>query len=703
MSGSGRCLLTTGISRRPLNAWPAVSGPWCLLLVCLKGFFPATAVAEGLPEIHICCPSGEESASAANLTTGVVGEMSLWDADVSVDIVDDSLKAFAPTGRLEEVVEYPPGLSASAGQGEYSTVIAARGFQTSGEVFLNGHRDNWHFHVRDLATVDRVEILKGHASVLYGSGSPAATINYLSKRPLRVQGSTVGLTVGNHAFRRAEFDVTGPLDQDRRIAYRVAGAGQKGDTLYNNVDDDRWVIFPSLEWYYSENGSIRVELEYDQNRRPYAFGTVYTDGRVLFDHSYVFPEANADRRSDRIGLYWRHAFSLALEGRVSLNRYRTFRDDLHIGFYNKKCETELNGYYRKVNDHYWQDVAKAELQASFPIMEMPNNLVMGLELNKDTDEVRSQRNIGGFTLDPFDPDFDVDLTTLSLTQSDYTWRDSERALYFLDRLAVTDRWAVEAGMRYSDFDATFSKRGKDYDLSDSSNLSSHFGIVWRPTPYTALHAHVTEAFEPNIGTDRNDDFFDPKQSRQIELGMKYRFATAPTELSVVGYQLRQSNLTTKDPVDPDYLALLGERESRGVEVELDTRLNDEISAKLAGTRVDAETVEDNNGHKGNSPASAPRYMSSLRIDYRPKGLQGLTFSAFAIKRSSMWGDDANSFTVPGYTRYDLGLGYKHDFWEARLDIANLTDERYVVAANGDDDLYQGGRKRIWFELIIDQY
>ena len=179
-------------------------------------------------------------------------------------------------------------------------------------------------------------------------------------------------------------------------------------------------------------------------------------------------------------------------------------------------------------------------------------------------------------------------------------------------------------------------------------------------------------------------------------------ATAPTEISVVGYQLRQSNLTTKDPVDPDYVALLGERQSRGVEVAFDTRLTDEISAKLSGTRVDPEIVEDNNGRKGNRPASAPRYMCSLRIDYRPKGLAGFTFSAFAIKRSSMWGDDDNSFTVPGYTRYDLGLGYKHDFWEARLNIANLTDERYVVASNGDDDVYQGDRRQIWVKLIVER-
>ena len=84
-------------------------------------------------------------------------------------------------------------------------------------------------------------------------------------------------------------------------------------------------------------------------------------------------------------------------------------------------------------------------------------------------------------------------------------------------------------------------------------------------------------------------------------------------------------------------------------------------------------------------------------------LQGLTFSAFAFKRSSMWGDDDNSLKVPGYTRYDLGLGYKHDFWETWLDIANLTDERYVVAANGDDDLYQGGRRRFWFKLLLSNY
>ena len=69
----------------------------------------------------------------------------------------------------------------------------------------------------------------------------------------------------------------------------------------------------------------------------------------------------------------------------------------------------------------------------------------------------------------------------------------------------------------------------------------------------------------------------------------------------------------------------------------------------------------------------------------------------------MWGDDDNSFRIPGYTRYDLGVGYKRNLWEARLDIANLTDERYVVASNQDDDLYQGDRRRIWFKFILSKY
>ncbi len=117
-----------------------------------------------------------------------------------------------------------------------------------------------------------------------------ATLNYISKRPQPLPATTLGLTVGNNDFIRSTLDSSGPVNMSRRLYYRLVVAGQDGkSSVYDNVVNRRWTIFPSLLWHYSPNGSLRIEAEYSRDNQPYYFGTVYTKGQILYDKSYVLP------------------------------------------------------------------------------------------------------------------------------------------------------------------------------------------------------------------------------------------------------------------------------------------------------------------------------------------------------------------------------------------------------------------------------
>ena len=614
------------------------------------------------------------------------------DSSRTIDLIEPSLIDATGAVRLEDTVSYLPGITPSSTQAGYKTAVSVRGFNSKGDVFLNGHRDNTQFLVRDLHTVERVEILKGHGSVLYGSGTPGATLNYISKQPESEALTMLGLSVGNQDFFRGTLDSTGPLGDAKNLLYRFVASSQDGDTLYDNVGKRRWDIFPSLQWNYSERGSLRLELEHTREFRPYYFGTVYTQGQILFDRSYVFPEASADKTFNRAGLYWRQQLSEPFELKTSVNHFTTRRDDRHAGFLYKKDDESLAGYYRLVSENYKQDSIKLELVSAFSTGSATHRLLTGIEYDDNSDDVKSKRNIGGFTLDPFSPNFGVDLASLPLTSSDYTIDNTETGIYLFDRVDLTEAFSLEAGLRHSKYKARFKKGETDTKMTDNSLLSKTLGLVWRPRDNSALHLSLSESFKPNWGTDKNGNFFDPKTARQIEAGVRRKSTDNLASIEASIYQLSQGNLTTADPLYPDFKVLTGERRSRGLELLLGFTPSPAFNLIAAYSYIDAEITRNNDGKAGNRPASIPIHSGSIRLDYRPARQANWKLFGGIRAVDRRFGDDANSFKVPGYGLLDFGVQYRNKGIKTILSIANALDKRYIAASFLEDDIYQGDRR-----------
>ena len=649
--------------------------------------------AELLP-IIICSPKQAAEKFYDPLATGSVGNIKLMESTHTVEIIEPDLINLTGAERLEETTAYLPGLTPSSMQAGYNTAITVRGFNSEGDVFLNGHRDNHQFLIRDLHTVERVEILKGHGSVLYGSGTPGATLNYLTKQPEPDPLTILGLSVGNDDFLRATLDSTGPLDDSKNLLYRLVASRQDGDTLYENVSNQRWDLFPSLQWNYSADGSLRLEFEHTREFRPYYFGTVYTKNQILFDHSYVLPEAKADKTFERAGLYWQQHLNEQFEIKASANHFTTRRNDRQAGFIAKKDEESLNGYYRLVDDDYQQDSIKLELLSTFSSGRVSHHLLSGLEYNDDTDDVKSQRNIGGFTLDPFNPDLNIDLDSLPLTTRNYISENTETGLYLFDRIDLSEAFSIEAGLRHSEYKAHFQREGTNTKMTDNSLLSKTLGLVWQPQETAALHFSLSESFTPNWGTDIDGDFLDPKTARQIEAGIRHLYADRQTSFEASIYQLTQDNITAPEPLDPDSKVLTGERRSRGLELAFGFTPSSTFDLTATYSYIDAEITRNNEGKAGNTPASIPNHSGSIRLDYRPaRQVNWKLFGGIHVV-DRRFGDDENSFKVPGYGLLNLGVQYARKELKATLSITNAFDKRYISSSFLEDDIYQGDRRTV---------
>ncbi len=635
-------------------------------------------------------------------STGSILNVDRMESTRSVGILDNSLIEITGSDRVEEIAPYLPGVISSTSYGGVTTTIFVRGFQNSrnfysgGELFLNGHRDNQGLFVRDLATIERIEILKGHDSVLYGSAMPAATLNYITKRPKARSDTRLSLTSGDHGFIRFVADSTGPLGSGDSFLYRTVVAGQDGShPIYDNVRKRQWTLFNSLSWNYTHQGSLRVEAEYSENHQPYYFGTVYVNEKILYDQSYVFPEAKADRRNWRIGVYWNQRLSDKTRIRTSFNHFSTQRDDTVAGFYYRIDDARLAGYYRLVDDDYRQNSVKMELISGFSTGMAKGRFLLGVEHNEDRDKVKSSKNTS-FILDPLAPDLDIDLSSLPLTPNDYITNNRETGIYLFNRLDVTPAWALEIGTRYSRYYAGIESITNNIksDRTKQDTWSGTFGVRWKPVENISCYFNLSDSFKPNWGTDRNNQFFDPLQARQAEVGVRYRSAEGRWNVDTSIYQINQKNLLKRDPEDWDHWILAGERRSEGLELSLQYIHSPSFSITTTYSYINAEYIGEESSNKGKVPASIPEHSGSLRVNYFPATAPDWQFFAGVIAVGDRFGDDENSFEIPGYTRLDMGIQYSTKNVRVTLSGRNVTDERYIVAASSGDDIYRGEPRAI---------
>lgn len=273
-----------------------------LILLAINDSFADDAV-QVLEDMTITATP--ESYFVEDANTATRNQTPLLETPFSVGVISPELLNDSQVNRLEETTKFISGIQEGTGDSGFNTDILIRGFSTGSNSYLNGLLDNGKYHVREIATVERTEILKGQSSVLYGSGSPAGVMNYISKKPQSQSQHEVGISAGSYDFGKLIFDSTGKINNNENVLYRFIAVGQLADDFRANVINNRATLAPSLTWNYSESGKLTSEFEYNHDTQPYRFDTVYTPKYgVIYDHSYVDSRTQSDRD------YWRFSNSL---------------------------------------------------------------------------------------------------------------------------------------------------------------------------------------------------------------------------------------------------------------------------------------------------------------------------------------------------------------------------------------------------------
>lgn len=622
--------------------------------------------------------------------------------------IDFEQRLGASVQRIDEaLIEDGYGAWDSSNSLGMATGLNVRGFTINnqgvsslqvGRNFLNGHADLvWRF-ARDAATVSRIELISGNDATLVGSGSPGATLQYLSKTPKGQEFSTINTSLGSHGTKRVVGDFErhfGPIQS------RVVVALQRDAKSVEGVEDERNVALLSnkLPW---RGGSLRYDFEFHNLRQPFSFGSIYANGRFWLDQSYVDSRASANRNYRRHALYLEQMLDSETKLTAHWQQGKSHRDELLLGPFSVLSADVLRGYYRLIDEDNVQNDIGLRIDGKLIAFNTTHQWAAVLQRMSLNRSFSGPQSIDGFRLDIENPVFPADLSHLVLSPRYAFEHYSERGIGFADTIRSDGApgWELRVGARRSQFDLDSSttlntplKRSVE-----AGHTSTSVAVSKQLNKENRIWLSRTGSFLPNRGKFSSGEFLPPSESHQTELG--WAMATAGAQVSLALFGLTQSNLPARDPADSDALILVGGNRSEGAEVRLKaTALGVTWQANV--TSLHARLQNPTSANQGRYLAGVADMYGSIKAS-KSLRLANAAFEVWARVQgaSSLPGDNIASFRAPGYGVLDIGLQSKLRGpmqWGAQ--VGNLHNRSYVRAMTGADNVWQGPKRNIsvWME------
>lgn len=643
------------------------------------------------------------SASATRTDT------SIHETPQSISVVaKDAVEDLGAT-RLQDALDYAGGVGrANNFGGQGLTTFTVRGF-TTGEFYRNGFPINRGYpNMPDANTIERLEVLRGPATMLYGRGDPGGTFNVVSKQPLPERTVTLGSQLNDQGMRRGTLDASGPLDEDGRLAYRLNVVGEGGDTFRDHVDTERYGVTPVLSWQVSDATRLMFEGDFMRNNAPLDRGvTRYAKQIGSASRDSFFGEKDVGKLHNDNNM-------------AQLRFEHLLNDDWTLGGGVQWLDGSLKGNaveangiaadgrtlgrnfnYRKLE---WTDRdAQLNLTGHFDTAGLQHTLLTGIEYEDyDYQSIiqRSSGAVGAYPIDLFDPLYGQPRPALTRTPTHDQENLKTYAAFVQDQVALTDKLKVLAGARFERFEhdyETYVPGGKSWQASDNA-VTPRIGVSYDLTETLALYADTARSFKPNTGASRLGGGFAPEKGKSYEMGLKWEALDQQLSVDAAIYQIEKRNVLTADPVDSTFSVAAGEVRSRGFDVNVAGNLTPEWRVIGGYAYVDAEVTKDNVLRSGTRLLNIPKNSFSLlnMYEFQDGMLKGLGLGSGLKYVDERAGQTANSgFSMGSYTVVDLLGFYKvNDKVRLNLDLKNLFDRDYEEGAFGNVYAYPGAPRTL---------
>lgn len=624
---------------------------------------------------------------------------------VSKDVVED-----LGATRLQDALDYAGGVGrANNFGGQGLTTFTVRGF-TTGEFYRNGFPINRGYpNMPDANTIERLEVLRGPATMLYGRGDPGGTFNVVSKQPLAERTVTLGSQLNDQGMKRGTLDASGPLDEEGRLAYRLNVVGEGGDTFRDHVETERYGVTPVITWQATDDTKVTFEGDFMRNNHPLDRGltrfpnqrgtpsrdTFWGDkdaGKLHNDNNMAqlrFEHMLNDNWTLGGGFQW-------LDGSLKGNAIEA-NGPGSLGADGRTLQRNFN--YRKLE---WTDKDyQLNLTGHFSTGGFDHTLLTGIEYEDyDYKSIiqRSSAAAGTYPIDIFNPVYGQARPALTRTPTHDKENLKTYAAFVQDQVALTERLKVLAGARFERFEHDYQNYvGKSWQAADNA-VTPRVGVIYDLTDTVAVYADAARSFKPNTGASREGGGFAPEKGKSYEMGIKWEALDRQLSVDAAIYQIEKKNVLTTDPVDNTFSVAAGQVRSRGFDLNVAGNLTPEWRVIGGYAYVDAEVTRDNTLRSGTRLMNIPRNSFSLLnvYEFQDGALKGLGLGAGGKYVDQRAGQTANTaFSMDAYTVVDL-LGYYkvNERVRLNLDVKNLFNREYEEGAFGNIYAYPGAPRTV---------
>ncbi|RMT80916.1 TonB-dependent siderophore receptor [Pseudomonas viridiflava] len=642
------------------------------------------------------------SASATRTDT------SLHETPQSISVVTREAVEDIGATRLQDALDYAGGVGrANNFGGQGLTTFTVRGF-TTGEFYRNGFPINRGYpNMPDANVIERLEVLRGPATTLYGRGDPGGTFNVVSKQPLAERSVTLGSQLNDQGMKRGTLDASGPLDDEGRFAYRLNVVGEGGDTFRDHVETERYGVAPVLSWQVDDATRITFEGDFMRNNAPLDRGlTRYPAQTRTASRDTFFGEKDAGKLhndNNMAQIRFDHDLNAdwKLGGGIQMLDGSLKGDAIEANGLAADGRTlGRNFNYRKLE---WTDRdVQLNVTGHFATGTFDHTLLAGVEYEDyDYKSIirRSSGAVNAYTIDIFDPVYGKARPALTRTTTNDKENLKTYAAFVQDQVALTERMKLLAGVRFERFEHDYDTFGVGVPFTNSDNaVTPRLGLTYDLTDTVAVYANTARSFKPNTGASRLGGGFKAEEGKSYEVGVKWEALDRQLSVDAALYQIEKQNVLTTDPVDSTFSVAAGEVRSRGLDLNVVGNLTPEWRVMGSYAYVDAEVTKDNTLRSGTRLLNIPEQTFSLLnvYEFQEGALRGLGLGAGGRYVDQRAGQTANTaFSMDSYTVFDLLAFYKvNEHVKLNLDVKNLFNTEYEEGAFGNVYAYPGAPRTV---------